>query len=592
MEIMNWNIGSSGLSAEVEDIKWERIHLYLYVRLKMDENRDYDINTLEFYGVNGKGICPIQFDCERLEDDFVSLHVNITNTGNRDTIPRGIYRIFICQGTEILAECETSYKIADKLEDLSRHFLYSNRGKSYNVTFFVEDGADSLPFRMHCIILGAITGIFPTQPRYRKRVRPFKTFHDCYIASKPVLRRFYRFYSSLYKKKRSNTVLFMTEQSDTVGTNLMAVADKMTQRGLDQKFQILYSARPAAAMDQGVRSWIELVKKVAMSGTIFMDDHAPVFDWLKVDEDTTIIQLWHAGAGFKSSGYSRWGHEGCPSPQSCHRQYKYGIAGSKNIAPFFSELWGINDENVLPTGMPRMDEFLDETHKQEKIKELYEQFPMCKGKKVILYGPTYRGRNKKKAYYPYELIDFQRLYDLCGDEYVVLFKMHPWVNEDIQIEEQYADKFLDVKTYPNINDLFYIVDLLITDYSSNIFEYSLMKKPMLFFAFDKIQYSYSRGFHRAYEESAPGKVCYTFDEVLDAIEKKDFEYEKVQQYIDHHFDYIDSNASDRVIDWFLLDQMPEDLKQAIQKKDEQVSRLKELDFATPMMAQLEDKEEK
>ena len=105
---------------------------------------------------------------------------------------------------------------------------------------------------------------------------------------------------------------------------------------------------------------------------------------------------------------------------------------------------------------------------------------MCRGKKVILFAPTYRGRNKKTAYYPYELIDFEKLYQICGDEYVVLFKMHPWVNKDIVIGKKYADKFLDVKKYPNINDLFYIVDLLITDYSSNIFEYSLMRNRCCF----------------------------------------------------------------------------------------------------------------
>lgn len=176
------------------------------------------------------------------------------------------------------------------------------------------------------------------------------------------------------------------------------------------------------------------------------------------------------------------------------------------------------------------------------------------------------------AYYPYELIDFEKLYEICGDEYVVLFKMHPWVNENITIENKYADKFLDVKTYPNINDLFYIVDLLITDYSSNIFEYSLMRKPMLFFAYDKIQYSFSRGFHRAYEESAPGKVCYTFEELLTAIVDKDFEFEKVEQYITHHFDYIDSGASDRVLTGFYSGRCPEDIREAIQKKQDAMTQ--------------------
>ena len=71
--------------------------------------------------------------------------------------------------------------------------------------------------------------------------------------------------------------------------------------------------------------------------------------------------------------------------------------------------------------------------------------------------------------------------------------MHPWVSEPVPIQEGFRDKFIDVNLYPNINDLFYITDLLITDYSSNIFEYSLMKKPMLFFAYDKIQYSSGKG---------------------------------------------------------------------------------------------------
>lgn len=162
----------------------------------------------------------------------------------------------------------------------------------------------------------------------------------------------------------------MTEQDQKIASNLKAVSDRMVDRQLDQQYRLLYSARPAAAEPQSKKSWIGLMKLLAQSGTIFIDDHAPVLDWLKLDDDTTLIQLWHAGAGFKSSGYSRWGHEGCPSPQSCHRQYKYGIAGSKNIAPFFSEVWGINDEQVLPTGMPRMDEYLDEQHRNEKNKRI------------------------------------------------------------------------------------------------------------------------------------------------------------------------------------------------------------------------------
>lgn len=167
----------------------------------------------------------------------------------------------------------------------------------------------------------------------------------------------------------------------------------------------------------------------------------------------------------------------------------------------------------------------------------------------------------------------------AGEEYVVLFKMHPWVSEAVPIEEAHKDRFVDANKYPNINDLFYITEILITDYSSNIFEYSLMRKPMLFFAFDKIQYSFSRGFHRDYEEAAPGKVCYTFAQIMDALEQKDYEYEKVEQYVDKHFDYIDSHASDRVIDWILLGNIPEDIQKKLRHIEKVNQRLPLLNFS-------------
>ena len=110
-----------------------------------------------------------------------------------------------------------------------------------------------------------------------------------------------------------------------------------------------------------------------------------------------------------------------------------------------------------------------------------------------------------------------------------------------------------------------------------------MKKPMLFFAYDKIQYSFSRGFHRPYEESAPGKVCYSFLELMEAFSKKSFEYEKVEKYVSEHFDFIDSHASDRVIDWIVLDKIPEEIKQEICAVQQRIIRMNELDFSQPLL---------
>ena len=579
---MLYRIDEALLVIKLVDIQWERIFVHFNIEIEFKDNT-IDWKSLEFYAVNGIGAAKARLKLSFIKENQYCLSLNITNNGEKRCLPIGTYRILACVGDEVLAECAADFNYPINMEEKSRNFEYANGHKVYTIKFYIEDDEEELPFRMHILQASESREGFPSNKEYRIYRGPYKCIKRYFGSSRVFLRNLYKFFSVINKRKRTKTILFMTEQNDSIKSNLKAVVERMQQRGMDKEYCILISARAAAAEPQSYRSWIKLIYKLAKSGMIFLDDHAPVLDWLKLDNDVKVIQLWHAGAGFKSSGYSRWGHKGCPSPQSCHRQYTYGIAGSKSIAPFFSEVWGINDELVLPTGMPRMDQYLDNDYRKKVTEDLYKRYPICNGKRVVLFAPKYRGKNKKEAYYPYELIDFEKFYELCGKEYVVLFKMHPWVSEPVPIPEKFSDKFIDVNLYPNINDLFYITDILITDYSSNIFEYSLMKKPMLFFAYDKIQYSFSRGFHRPYEESAPGKVCYNFTELMEAFRTKDFEYEKVEEYVIQHFDFIDSHASDRVIDWIVLGKMPEKIEQEINIVEKQIERMKELDFLQPLL---------
>ncbi len=568
-------IEQSGMKAKICKISWERIHLTMV--MQVEQTGDViPLSRLDVFAVDREGNAGILFDTTVIDDEHLQLYVNITNNGLHQCVPVGTYKIFVCHKDDVLAECETDEELTSRLDDDSRAFLYGGQRKEYSVNFHVEDDSDSLPFRMHMmhfsyakISYPYMTGLFV---QLKNIIKGYCT------NTRRHIRKIYKFMHKMKGSRRKNHILFMTEQSNTLGTNLVFLMNRLKERGLDKQFTINSWARKFSDGDHGIASWLKLANLIAGSEYIFVDDHVPMFDWLPLI-DTKLIQTWHAGAGFKSSGYSRWGHMGGPGPISCHRQYSYGLCGSKKIAHFFSEVWGINTERVLNTGMPRMDEFQDEAHKEKTIKALYEQFPLCKGKKVILFAPTYRGRSNRDAHYPYELIDWERLDSVCGDEYVVLFKMHPWVIEDIKIPERYSSKMIDVKRYPNINDLFYITDILITDYSSNIYEYSLMRRPMLFFAFDEVQYSFSRGFHRPYRESAPGKVCTTFDELMDAISNQDFEFEKVEEYVTTQFDHFDSDACDRVIDWLLLDQMPEDIKSEIAKRDKRMKRIRTTDFS-------------
>ena len=134
--------------------------------------------------------------------------------------------------------------------------------------------------------------------------------------------------------------------------------------------------------------------------------------------------------------------------------------------------------------------------------------------------------------------------------------MHPFVREPLAVPEALRDRIVDASatatgnaaTPIETNDLLFAVDLLITDYSSIVYEYSTLGRPMLFFAYDLDDYVASRDFYEPYESFVPGRIVRTFPELLAAIRREDYEQEKVEPFARRHFDHLDGGSTDRVID--------------------------------------------
>ncbi len=131
--------------------------------------------------------------------------------------------------------------------------------------------------------------------------------------------------------------------------------------------------------------------------------------------------------------------------------------------------------------------------------------------------------------------------------------MHPFVLEPVRIPEAFRDRLIDGSTRPvDVNDLLFAVDLLVTDYSSIVFEYSTLRRPMLFFAYDLEDYVATRDFYVPFESFVPGRIVRTFAEMVDAIRRDDYEATKVDDFAARHFAYLDSGSTDRVIDQLIL----------------------------------------
>jgi len=140
-------------------------------------------------------------------------------------------------------------------------------------------------------------------------------------------------------------------------------------------------------------------------------------------------------------------------------------------------------------------------------------------KKIVLYAPTWRdndyydiGRYKFKIQ-----LDMDKLQKQLGDEYIILFRFHYLVAENLDLSP-FKGFAYDFSRYEDIRNLYLMADLLITDYSSVFFDFAILKKPILFYVYDIETYrDQLRGFYFDFEEKAPGPLVKTTDEVIDAI---------------------------------------------------------------------------
>jgi CDP-ribitol ribitolphosphotransferase len=502
-----------------------------------------DLDTLGFIIKDQEREFPVEADA--LGDGWYRLRFRITEFRDRRQVPDGSWRIVPVVRGRHQYPVTFPLERAHELDSSGRNFMYSNNSTAYVVSFGFSEADERPDFIMRAYQLFR-TGRKVDVPLLRRaratvdnranRVKAAKAWYQLQRRLDPP---------------NGRRILFASEARGQLEGNLLAVHDRMVERGLDEQFEFRYSFRLPSTNTR--KSTLEAIRLLATSDIVLIDDYFGMLAHLDIDPSTRIVQLWHAGSGFKSIGYSRFGRYGSPTLSNAHRKYTYAIAGSTHLAHVYAEAFGIEESSVIPTGLPRIDKFLDEQRTAQVVRSFFEDHPQLRGKRIVLFAPTFRGRGMRDAYYDYSKLDMDALYDACGDDTVVLFRKHHFIPEPVPIKTEHRDRFHDFSSFPDGNDLLLVTDVLVTDYSSIIYEYSLLNRPMLFFAYDKVVYEVTRGFHRDYESTAPGKVCQTSEELIEALRTEDFEMEKIERFREENFDVIDTHASDRVIDQLILD---------------------------------------
>lgn len=231
--------------------------------------------------------------------------------------------------------------------------------------------------------------------------------------------------------------------------------------------------------------------------------------------------------------------------------YDYMISANRFSTKVFQSAFKVDKDVIIETGYPRNDVLFRGT--KEKIDSLKEAYNVPKDKKVILYAPTWRDNAFDEKGYVFELeVNFEKWQEALGDEYVVIYKPH-YLIYNTKNKSMPQGFVIDASFCQDINDLYLISDILITDYSSVFFDYGVLKRPVLFYMYDLEKYRDNlRGFYLDIYKDLPGPVIEDENELLTSIKDIDDVLEPYKEHTKRFYEefcsFDDGKASKRVLD--------------------------------------------
>ncbi len=294
---------------------------------------------------------------------------------------------------------------------------------------------------------------------------------------------------------------------------------------------------------------------MATAKYVFLGDSMDIMGCFEKRQGQQIVQLWNACGAFKRFGLSTadyifGGDAAAQLRHPPHVNYTCATVSSDEVRWAYAEAFNLKDrmDVIKPLGVSRTDIFYQPDTLPKAFEKVYQAFPEAKGKKIILFAPTFRGRvaSAETAL----AFDPTKFYEAFKDEYVLIMKHHPLVREIPAIPEALKGFAYDATRTLKIEDLLCVSDICISDYSSLIYEYSLFTRPMLFFAYDKADYDDWRGFYYPYEELTPGPVFTTNEEMVDYIRHVEERFDpKVVIDFKHRFmGACDGHATQRILE--------------------------------------------
>ena len=360
-------------------------------------------------------------------------------------------------------------------------------------------------------------------------------------------------------KKR---VMFESFLGRNVSGNPKYLYEQMIKDGLDNKYDLIWILNN---IDEPINGSGKKVKRKTLKYYYYMATSKYwIFNCRQADEiikrkENIYLQTWH-GTPLKKLAMDMDNvnmagqtdiNEYKEKFYNNSRRWDYLLIQNDYSREIFKKAFAFN--KTILNGYPANDILYTENNK-ESIDKIKDKLNIPKNKKIILYAPTWRDDNfYKKGHYRMNIeLDLDRMQKELGNEYIILLRMHYLITNNINIEK-YKGFVYDYSQGYDIQELYLVSDILITDYSSVIFDYSNLNRPIIFFTYDIEQYRDAlRGFYFDFEEEAPGPLVVDTEGVIECLKSIDDinkQYKNKKEKFYNKFCHIDDgNKAKEILD--------------------------------------------
>lgn len=378
--------------------------------------------------------------------------------------------------------------------------------------------------------------------------------------------RFLYYLGTYILSPKDNIILFESSNGRNYTGNPRYVYEEILNQGLDEELKCVWVfMHPEKENIPGnaikvKRSFFKFLYYAIVSGSWVFDSRHLYY--LKRNKKTKYIQTWH-GTPLKKLGLDMdyIDMSGNKDIKKYHDEFtknsaewQYLISQNSYSTEIFKRAFAFNGE-MLEIGYPRND-ILVNNNDEEHIDEIKTKFNIPKDKRIILYAPTWRDNQYyQRGEYKFATeMDFGAMKDSLSEEYILIVKYHYLVKENIDWKK-YENFVIECDANWDIQELYLISDILITDYSSVMFDYAILKRPIIFFTYDMQLYKEElRDFYFDMFEEVPGPIVETTAELISEIKQLgngDYMKRFGRKYEDFQIKYNefdDGTASKKVID--------------------------------------------